>query len=133
MFKMTPNIIHNLFYQKATRRYPRVVRPAFENVRGALLNDVAKCTFCGTCEVKCPSQCITVDKKAGLWIYDPFACVFCGICADICPSESLHQQSEYRPPLPGRDIITLKGELKHKKKIEKTSKIPKERNSDSKN
>jgi len=130
MFKMTPNIIHNLFHQKATRRYPRVVRPAFENVRGALFNDVAKCTFCGTCEVKCPSQCITVDKTAGLWIYDPFACVFCGICADICPSESLHQQSEYRLPLAGRETIMLKGEPKHK--TEKTAKLMKEINDDTK-
>ena len=130
MFKMTPNIIHNLFHPKATRRYPRVVRPAFENVRGALFNDIAKCTFCGTCEVKCPSQCITVDKKAGLWIYDPFACVFCGICADICPSESLHQQSEYRLPLAGRETIMLKGEPKHR--IEKTAKPLKEINDDTK-
>ena len=132
MFKMTPNIIHNLFHKKATRRYPRVTRPAFENVRGALFNDIAKCTFCGACAIKCPSQCITVDKKAGMWIYDLFACVCCGICADICPAESLHQQSEYHLPLAEREIITLKGERKPKDKIEKTTKIPKERNDDAK-
>jgi len=130
MFKMTPNVIRNLLRKKATRRYPREIRPTFENVRGALFNDIAKCTFCGICAIKCPSQCITVDKKAGIWIYDPFACVFCGICADICPAESLHQQSEYRLPLPGRETITLKGEPKPK--IEKTTKIPEERNDDSK-
>ena len=130
MFKMTPNVIRNLLRKKATRRYPREIRPTFENVRGALFNDIAKCTFCGICAIKCPSQCITVDKKAGIWIYDPFACVFCGICADICPAESLHQQSEYRLPLAGRETITLKGEPKPK--IEKTTKIPEERNDDSK-
>ena len=130
MFKMTPNVIRNLFHKKATRRYPRVIRPAFENVRGALFNDVAKCTFCGICAIKCPSQCISVDKKAGLWIYDLFACVFCGICVEVCPAESLHQQGEYRLPLPGRETIALKGEPKQK--IAKTTKIPKERNDDSK-
>jgi formate hydrogenlyase subunit 6/NADH:ubiquinone oxidoreductase subunit I len=130
MFKMTPNVIRNLLHKKATRLYPRLIRPAFENVRGALFNDVAQCTFCGVCAVKCPSQCIAVDKKAGIWIYDPFACVFCGICADICPAESLHQQSEYRLPLAGRETITLKGEPKQK--IEKTTQIPEEENDDSK-
>src|SRR5210317_979394 len=38
MFKMTPNVLRNLFFPKATRRYPREVRPPFENARGALLN-----------------------------------------------------------------------------------------------
>jgi formate hydrogenlyase subunit 6/NADH:ubiquinone oxidoreductase subunit I len=121
MFKMTPNVLRNLFFPKATRRYPRQVRPLFENVRGALLNDIEKCTFCSACALKCPSLCITVDKKAATWGYDPFACVFCGICVDICPAKSLHQQSEYRLPLPGRETITLKGEPKQK--IEKTTKI----------
>jgi len=119
MFKMTPNVIHNLLHKKATRRYPRVIRPAFENARGALSNEIAKCTFCGACAIKCPSQCISVDKKAGLWIYDLFACVFCGICVDICPADSLHQQNAYRIPLSGRETITLKGEPKQK--IEKNS------------
>jgi formate hydrogenlyase subunit 6/NADH:ubiquinone oxidoreductase subunit I len=71
-----------------------------------------------------------VDKKAGMWVYDPFACVFCGICVDNCPAKSLYQQSEYRLPLPARETITLKGEPKQK--IEKTKKIPKERNHDTK-
>jgi len=130
MFKMTPNVMRNLFHKKATRRYPRQIRPTFENVRGALFNEIAKCTFCGACAIKCPSQCISVDKKAGLWIYDLFACVFCGICVDICPAESLHQQSEHRLPLPGRETIMLKAEPKQK--IEKTTKIPKEERDDSK-
>jgi ech hydrogenase subunit F len=125
MFKMTPNVIRNLLNKKATRRYPRVVRPAFDNVRGALFNDIARCTFCGACAVKCPSHCIRVDKNAGTWIYDPFACVFCGICVDICPAESLLQKNEYQLPLAGRETIILKGEPKHK--IEITKKIAKER------
>jgi len=130
MFKMTPNVIRNLLHEKATRRYPRVVRPTFENVRGAIFNEIATCTFCGTCAIKCPSQCISVDKKSGLWIYDLFACVFCGICVDSCPAESLHQQGAYRSPLPGRETITLKGEPKLK--IEKTARISKEKTHDSK-
>jgi ech hydrogenase subunit F len=75
MFKMTPNVLKNLSSHKATRRYPHEVRTPFENVRGELYNDIKNCTFCQVCAVKCPSQCITVDKKAATWTCDPFACV----------------------------------------------------------
>jgi formate hydrogenlyase subunit 6/NADH:ubiquinone oxidoreductase subunit I len=119
MFKMTPNVLRNLFFPKATRRYPREVRAPFENVRGALLIDIEKCTFCSACALKCPSQCIAVDKKAATWSYDPFACVFCGICVEICPTESLHQKPEYRLPVAERESILLKGEPRQK--IEKSS------------
>jgi ech hydrogenase subunit F len=129
MFNMLPNVIRNLFNKKATRRYPRVIRPAFENVRGALFNDIARCTFCSACAVKCPSQCITVDKGPGTWTYELFACVFCGICVDICPAGSLHQKGEYRLPLCSRETITLKGEPKPA--LEKTKKIAKDSNDDS--
>jgi ech hydrogenase subunit F len=130
MFKMTPNVLHNLLNKKATRKYPRVIRPPFEKARGALFNDVAKCNICGACAIKCPSQCIRVDKNAGTWTYEPFACVFCGICVDICPAKSLYQTSEYRLPVPARETITLKGEPRHR--VEKTKQITKEKDDDSK-
>ena len=110
MFKMTPNVIKNLFFPKATRRYPRVVRTPFESMRGALFNDIENCTFCSVCALKCPSQCITVDKKSGIWKYDPFACVFCGICVDACTGKCLHQKGAYRHPVAERETIVLKGE-----------------------
>jgi ech hydrogenase subunit F len=128
MFKMTPNVLHNLLSQKATRKYPRVIRPAFEKARGALFNDVARCTFCGACALKCPSQCIRVDKKAGTWTYEPFACVFCGVCVDICPPKSLYQTSEYRLPVVARETIMLKGEPR--RRIDKTKPIAKEKDDD---
>jgi ech hydrogenase subunit F len=111
---MTPNVLKNLFSPKATRRYPRAARTPFENVRGALTNDVAKCTFCSICALKCPSQCIAVDKNAAIWRYDPFACVFCGICVDACTAKCLHQQGECRNPAAERETVRLKGELKPK-------------------
>jgi formate hydrogenlyase subunit 6/NADH:ubiquinone oxidoreductase subunit I len=117
MFKMTPNVLKNLFSKKATRRYPRVVRTPFEGVRGALFNDIEKCAYCGICALKCPSQCITVDKKAAIWRYDPFVCVFCGICVDACAGKCLHQKSEFRNPVSERETILLKGEPKQKEKM----------------
>jgi len=112
MFKMTPYVLRNLFSQKPTRLYPYQVRPAFENQRGELVNDIEKCTFCSICAAKCPSQCISVDKKTATWSCDPFACVYCGICVDSCPAECLHQKQAYRHPVYDRQIIFLKGELK---------------------
>ena len=116
MFKMTPNILRNLVVKKSTRRYPFEVRETFDKVRGELVNDIVRCIFCGTCEVKCPSQCIEVDRKAAVWTYDPFACVFCGVCVEICPAKSLSQKTHYLRSVDKRLRISLQGELKKKSK-----------------
>lgn len=118
MFKMTPNVLRNLFSRKATRRYPHEVRTPFENVRGELYIDIEKCTFCRICAVKCPSQCITVDKKAATWTCDPFACIYCGICVDNCKEKCLHQRQEYRIPVLEREVIFMEGEVKEEVKEE---------------
>jgi len=116
MFKMTHNILRNLVVQKSTRRYPVEVRETFDKVRGELVNDIARCIFCGTCEVKCPSQCIEVDRKAAIWTCDPFACVYCGVCVDTCPAKSLFQKTQYRSAADKRVMISMQGELKKKAK-----------------
>jgi ech hydrogenase subunit F len=116
MFKMTPNIVRNLAAKKSTRKYPAEVREPFAKVRGELINDIERCIFCGTCEVKCPSQCIQVDKKAYTWTYDPFACVYCGVCVDTCPAKCLHQKTQYRSPIAERLIIRLQGQPRKKDK-----------------
>ena len=64
MFKMTGNILRNLVVKKSTRRYPYEVREPFAKVRGELVNDIDRCIFCGSCQVKCPSRCIEVDKQS---------------------------------------------------------------------
>lgn len=115
MFKMTPNVLRNLLSHKATRRYPYETRTPFETVRGELCNDVNNCTFCGICSVKCPSQCITVDKKAATWTCDPFACVFCGICTEVCPARCLQQKKAYRFPVYNREVIHMQGKARQKK------------------
>ncbi|MBW2442324.1 MAG: 4Fe-4S ferredoxin [Deltaproteobacteria bacterium] len=112
MFKMTPQVLQNLFSPKATRRYPRVARTPYEGVRGALRNDIENCSLCSVCALKCPSQCITVDKKTATWRYDPFACVFCGICVNACTEKCLHQERAYHHPVTRREPILLKGTLK---------------------
>ncbi len=112
MFKMTPNVLRNLFSKKPTRLYPVEIREPFENMRGELINEIENCTFCRICEIKCPSRCISVDKKAATWSCDPFACIYCGICVDACPAKCLHQATAYRQPVYQRQTICLKGEPK---------------------
>ena len=121
MFKMTHNILRNLVVKKSTRRYPFEVRETFDKVRGELVNDIARCIFCGTCEVKCPSQCIEVDRKAAVWTCDPFACVYCGVCVDTCPAKSLFQKTQYRRPEDQRVMISMQGELKKRSKTKDKS------------
>lgn len=120
MFKMTSNILRNLVVKKSTRMYPVEVRESFARVRGELINDIERCIFCGTCEVKCPSQCIQVDQKACIWTCDPFACVYCGVCVDACPAKSLFQKTQYRSPIAERVIIRLQGQPRKKVKAQET-------------
>lgn len=120
MLFMTPNIIRNLLAGRATRNYPFEVREPFTLARGELVNEIEKCIFCGMCQRKCPSQCITVDKDTGTWECDPFACVYCGVCVDTCPVHCLSQKQLHRHVSPEREIITLKGTPpKPKKKAKK--------------
>ena len=115
-FKMTHNILRNLVVKKSTRLYPFQVRETFDKVRGELVNDIVRCIFCGSCELKCPSQCIEVDRKAAVWTYNPFACVFCGVCVDICPAKSLSQKTQYLRSMDKRLMVSMQGELKKKAK-----------------
>jgi formate hydrogenlyase subunit 6/NADH:ubiquinone oxidoreductase subunit I len=125
MFKMTPNIMRNLVVKKSTRRYPVEVREPFAKVRGELINDIERCIFCGTCEVKCPSQCLAVDKKSYVWVYDPMACVYCGVCVDSCPAKCLYQKTQYRAPVCERLTIRMQGQPRKKgKEKEKTQEAP---------
>jgi ech hydrogenase subunit F len=129
MFKMTANIMRNLAVKKSTRMYPAEVRQPFDKVRGELVNDIESCILCGTCAVKCPSQCIAVDQKACTWTYEPFACVFCGVCVDACPVKCLSQRVQYHRPIAERLTILLQGQPRKKDRV-KDKKAEKKTDSD---
>lgn len=104
---MIKTIFKNLIAGSATRSYPMDVRPGFENARGALRNDIRGCTLCGICARKCPSQCIRVDKKRGMWELTPHACVLCGICVDACPRSCLGHDSTHPGPIREKALLRL--------------------------
>lgn len=45
------------------------------------------CSSCGVCKGICPKECISWDRKNGLYIphIDEQKCVSCGLCAAVCP------------------------------------------------
>lgn len=115
MFRMTKNILANAARKPATRHYPFVQREPFAGVRGELCIEIEKCIFCMTCARKCPSQCITVDAKAGTWTCDPMACVYCSICVEACPAKCLGMKPKHRAPTTERIMMVHQGTPPKKK------------------
>ena len=115
---MTKNVLKNLFTKSATRLYPFQKREIFENVRGELGIEIDKCIFCKACELRCPTRCITVDAKEGVWSFDPMACVVCGVCVQVCPKKCLHIDKQYRKPLLARGRLEYQGTPRAKKSAE---------------
>lgn len=94
---MLGTILKNFFTGPVTRMYPFKKREPFQDAKGSLKIDIDTCTFCTLCQIKCPSQCIQVDRNEKRWTLDPFSCVYCGICVDVCPVNCLYQETSYRP------------------------------------
>ena len=121
---MTKSILRNLFSKKATRLYPNIQRPDFEGYRGEVHNDIEKCIFCKICVLKCPSKCIRVDPKEGLWELDIMACVYCNLCVENCPTKCLSMGTAFRKPFIEPQIQVLRGTPKAAKKAAKADAAP---------
>ncbi len=102
---MTKTVLKNLLTKYATRLYPFQKIETFKDVKGELKIEMEKCILCGVCQIKCPSQCIAVDKKDKSWEVDPFACVYCGICVEACPAKCLFQERLYKPPVDVKQMV----------------------------
>jgi ech hydrogenase subunit F len=87
-------LVRNLLTGPATRRYPYVVRPAFEGSRGRITIDYPACIHCGACAKHCPANAIAVTREPGSWSIDAFACVTCGACIRVCPKKCLGMGNE---------------------------------------
>lgn len=57
--------------------------------------DKENCSFCGLCEKKCPSNCISVDKDKKVLKHDRSKCISCGRCVKVCPTKAWEGKSGY--------------------------------------
>lgn len=109
MLKLLPDALKGAFRTPATRPHPATPRTPAPGARGDLNNDMGTCILCRTCARVCPTGCLTVDKEAAVWRWDPMACVFCGSCVEACPVDSLSQAPAWRPPSSERQEVVLHG------------------------
>ena len=56
------------------------------NLRGKPVIDSQKCTFCGECADRCPSEAIVMDKQAKTIGINIDQCLFCCLCEEVCPA-----------------------------------------------
>lgn len=81
MFKTIKKLIE---YPRLTQNYPKkslnsslfIGRPEI---------DIEKCTSCGECVSRCPSQAIVLDKTLNDIGINYDECVFCTLCEEVCP------------------------------------------------
>ena len=54
------------------------------------------CCGCGICKAICPKECISWNKKNGLYVPDinEHQCVNCGLCACVCPGLGHHYEAK---------------------------------------
>ncbi|MBE0466546.1 MAG: 4Fe-4S binding protein [Candidatus Desulforudis sp.] len=99
---MLRNIFRNILGLPATRKYPFEPVHYHHGVRGRLQIDLARCVFCGMCELICPAKAITKygsKKDPDVTIhYNPFACIYCARCAEMCPSCAIYVHEQHTLP-----------------------------------
>ena len=79
VFILAGRVLKNLFREPATTKYPFEPVDFPERMRGHVRIQIEDCITCGLCMRSCPSDAITVDRKAGTWTIARFDCVQCGI------------------------------------------------------
>lgn len=55
----------------------------------------SKCSYCGLCEVVCPTKAIKVDKQNKGLQFDESQCNYCGRCVKSCPVDSWEGRSGF--------------------------------------
>lgn len=57
--------------------------------------DFDKCIRCGTCNLVCPTNCITFDKLSDEPVkFDWYYCKGCGVCVNECPKQCMEMVDE---------------------------------------
>jgi len=64
-----------------------------------------KCTFCGQCVRRCPSNAIVMDaayKKIGINLDE---CIFCNLCSEICPAGAITRTHNFELAVTKREYL----------------------------
>jgi formate hydrogenlyase subunit 6/NADH:ubiquinone oxidoreductase subunit I len=96
---MLTDVIHSLFGEPATQKYPFERRETPGRLRSSLHWDSEKCTGCGLCATDCPAnaiEMIVLDKKAKRFVlvYHADRCTFCAQCEFSCRQGCLELSSQ---------------------------------------
>src|SRR5450759_2988810 len=91
MFEVIRKIIK---YPRLAQDYPR--KPLDSSLFiGKPEIDLEKCTRCGECVKRCPSNAIVLDKKAKDIGINDDDCVLCSLCEEGCPVGAAQMTSKF--------------------------------------
>lgn len=91
MFNSIKKIIK---YPNLTQNYPKKALLSLPKT-GKTVIDMKKCTGCGECLGRCPSQAIVRDAQTKALGINLDTCVFCTLCEEICPSGAIAMTSQF--------------------------------------
>lgn len=103
-FEMAKSAIQTLINRPATILYPSQAAKKTPISRGHVTIDESRCISCGTCQRKCPSQAILINKEAKTWQINRFRCVVCNACVDTCPVKCLLMDTQYTAPTTTKSV-----------------------------
>lgn len=108
-FKIGKVLMKSLFGGPSTLMYPEKPAKITENTRGHMTINIEDCIFCTLCAKKCPTNAITVDRKARTWSIERMRCIQCNACASNCAKGALHMANTYTTPSTEKIVDTFQG------------------------
>lgn len=83
-----------LKYPRLTQDYPKkkvdstlfIGKPAI---------DQGKCTNCGECIKRCPSNAIAINPETNAVGFNYDECIFCCLCEEVCPNAAISMTNEF--------------------------------------
>ncbi len=103
-FEMVKTALRTVVQRPVTMLYPAQAAKKTALTRGHVTIDESRCISCGTCQRKCPSQAIVLNKDAKTWQIDRLRCIVCNSCVDTCPVKCLFMDTQYSSPVIARSV-----------------------------